>query len=187
MKQELIMKNYSKRSDILYSDFDTFTKLLESGGENIDAQFLTNRILKIFYGLDTKTARRLKQDQVDKLLEKITTVLALPETPFKNIITMGGIQYGFIPNFGDITSGELIDIEDCYERQDYVSLTAILYRPLIGNINKLGEYVIEDYNGYDDKFKNISLDVVEGYMSLFTKSFLTLNHCILLSINKMKN
>ena len=98
---------------------------------------------------------------------------------------MDGVQYGFIPNFGDITSGELIDIEDCYERQDFISLTAILYRPLIGGINKIGEYVIEDYNGYDSKFKNVSLDVVEGYMSLFTKSFLTLNHCILSSINKM--
>ena len=184
---DIVVKNYNERSDILYRDFDEFTKLLESGGDNIDAQFLTNRILKIFYGMDTKTSRKLKQDQIDKLLEKITTVLSLPETSFKNIITMDGIQYGFIPNFSNITSGELIDIEDCYGRGNYSELTSILYRPLVGKINKLGQYQIEEYKGYDDKFKNISLDVVEGYMSLFTKSFLTLNHSILSSINRMKD
>ena len=177
---ELNVKNYVSRADIKYRDYAEFITLLENGGE-IDEVFLSNRILKIFYGLDTKTVRALKQGQLDELLEKISTVIALPESQFKNIIDMGGVTYGFIPNFSEITAGESIDLDDCLERKDFYQLTSILYRPLKGTIDKFGRYEIEEYKGTNDKFKDVTLDIIEGYLRLFTKSFQTLNLATLLS------
>lgn len=177
---KLNLKNYISRADVKYKDFVAFTNLLENNDE-IDEIFLSNRILKIFYGLDIKTIRSLKQTQIDDLLERFSKVIEMPESPFRNVIIMNGIKYGFVPNFGEITAGELIDIEDCYARKDFYQLTSILYRPIVGKIDNLGRYTIEDYKGYNDKFKDITLDIIEGYMSLFTKSFQTLSLTILSS------
>ena len=38
-------------------------------------------------------------------------------------------------------------------------------------LNKLGEYNIEEYSGFNQKFKDVTLDVIEGYMSFFQKSY----------------
>lgn len=181
--KDIVVKNYVSKADIKYKDFLEFSKIIE-GGDEVDETFLSMRILKIFYGLDTKTIRALKQDQVEKLLSKVATVIQLPTSPFKNIIEMGGIKYGFIPNFSDITAGELIDIEDCNKRQDHYQLTSILYRPIKGDIDKFGRYEIEEYKAYNDLFKDVSLDIIEGYMSLFTKSFQTLSQPIHSSTNQ---
>ena len=134
------------------------------------------RILKVFYNIDLKDARKLKEAESTLLLEKINKVLGEPVSQFNNVIVMGGVQYGFIPNFQEITTGELIDLDATLADEDFISLTSILFRPIVGEINKLGQYRIEEYKGYDQKFKDVSLDIVEGYMTLFTKSYQHLNH-----------
>lgn len=174
--KELIVKDYQTKADIKYSDFEQLTKSLEGQNlEDIDPNFLTMRILKIFYNISPTEARKLKQEQVDLLVGKIGLILNQPKSELKTIIEMNGKQYGLIPKFVDITAGELIDLDELYREKNFIGLTSILYRPIIGNINKIGEYQIEEYTGYNDKFKNISLDIVEGYMSFFTKSYQILN------------
>jgi hypothetical protein len=164
-------KEYKSKSDVLYRDFVEFRRSIPENAEDIDLNFLSMRILKVFYGIDLKDARKLKEAESTVLLENINKALGEPVNEFKNIIVMGGVQYGFIPNFQEITTGELIDLDATLANEDFISLTSILFRPIVGEINKLGQYRIEPYNGYDDKFKDVSLDIVEGYMSLFTKSF----------------
>lgn len=176
----LNLRDYNSKADIKYKDFMEFSELLKSG-DDIDELFLSKRILKIFYGLDLKMIRLLKQQQINILLDKISKVMEM-EIKFKNIINYKGIQYGFIPNFSDITAGELIDIEDCYKNNDFISLTSILYRPIIGKIDNLGRYKIEEYKVYNDIFSEVTLDIIEGYISLFTKSFQLLSHDLNISI-----
>lgn len=165
---------YSTKSQIKYSQFMQLNDLVDN--EEIDELFLQNRILNIFFNLQPKDIRLIKQKDIDSLLANINYVINQPISEFSRLIEMDGVTYGFLPNFADITAGELIDIDDCQERNDIISLTSILYRPIIGKVNKLGEYQIEEYKGYTDNFKNVSLDVVEGYLSFFEQSFQILNH-----------
>lgn len=181
--KELNVKDYQSRSDIKYSDFLDFTQSLNGEDiEEIDPNFLTMRILKVFYNIGPKDARLLKQHQVEILVNKIATVMMLPKGEMKNIIEMNGVKYGLIPDFSDITVGELIDLDEMYKEKDFIKLTSILYRPIKGEINNIGEYNIEDYKGCDDKFKDVSLDIVEGYMDFFYKSYLILNPSTQLAI-----
>ncbi len=174
--KELIIKDYQTRADVKYSDFVKFIESIEGQDvDSIDPNFLTMRILKVFYDINPKDARNLKQAQLEMLINKITIVLAQPKSEMKNIIEMNGIKYGLIPNFADITAGELFDLDEMYREKDFIKLTSILYRPIVGEINNIGEYNIGEYEGYDDKFKEIGLDIVEGYMDFFLKSYQILN------------
>lgn len=175
MKQ-LVLRDYKTKADILFSDFETWANIQDemdmSNITEIEEQFLQNRLLKIFYGINPSDQRDLQQSQIEMLVNKILLLLTQPKSKFKNIITIGDETFGFIPNFEDITGGELIDMDNHLKDKNFVALTALLYRPLIGTINKKGEYRIEEYKGENiDKFKYVTLDVVEGYMELFTTSY----------------
>lgn len=174
--KEIILKDYQTRSDIKYSDFVSFIESVGGDVEAVETDFITMRILKVFYNLGPKDARLLKQSQVELLITKILNVLQQPKGEMKNIIEMNGIKYGLIPNFSEVTMGELIDLDELYREKDFIKLTSILYRPIIGEINGVGEYNIEEYDGYDDKFKDITLDIIEGYLGFFQKSFQILSH-----------
>lgn len=168
MKQ-LNVKNYLTKEDMRYTDYVEFVELCKGDLIDMDLQFLTNRTLKIFYDISPKDIRLLQFEQIDLLINKCNAVISLPESPFKNIILMGGKEYGFF-NMSEATAGELIDLDACMDAHDIVSLTSIVYRPIIGKVNSKGEYRIEPYSGYDQKFKDVSLSIVEGYLSFFLKS-----------------
>jgi len=185
MSTKLDLKDYKTKADMLFKDFDEFQSLIKEG-DNIDVKFLERRILKIFYGIDLKTMRKLSLHQIELLIAKINLVLTQPESKRLNIIQMDGIQYGFIPNFDDCTAGELIDMDDCLDNKDFISLTSIVYRPIIGNVNKKGEYKIAEYDGYNKLFERVNLEVVEGYMSFFWSSFHQLNQLMNSSMEEEK-
>lgn len=177
--KKLVVKDYKDKSDILFKDFQEFTKIQEEMGVDditeIDEQFLQNRLLKIFYDISPSDQRLLQQSQIELLVNKLLNVISQPKSQFKNIIMIGDKKYGFIPNFEKITSGELIDLDAYLKDSNFISIISVLYRPLIGDINKKGEYRIEEYKGDNSKeFEYLSLDIVEGCMELFTNCFQTL-------------
>lgn len=175
MKQ-LILKDYQSKADIVFSEFQEFTKIQDEMDMNniteLDEQFLQNRLLKIFYNINPSDQRDLQQSQIELLVNKLLTILQGPKSKFKNIVVISDEKFGFIPDFEKITAGELIDMDAYLKDKNFVALTALLYRPLIGEINKKGEYRVEDYKGENiEKFKFVTLDVIEGYMELFTTSY----------------
>lgn len=167
MKQ-IKLKEIKGLRDISFNALTEFQAFCEL--ENNTEDDYTFKSLELFYGLDYDTVRALTIEQVDMLTSKVAE--AFKETPeLQNLITMNGIQYGLIPKFEDITAGELIDLEDLRENGNLIELFSILYRPIIGEINKSGEYRIQPYSGYDDKFKNIDAFTANGCLGFFIKSF----------------
>ena len=171
------MKTINSKADLKYTEVAEYLSLVKEG-EDIDLQFLLNRMMKIFYGLNPSDVRQLSQKVVNDKINDINKALDTSKSEFSNIIEMGGVKYGFLPNFSEISAGELIDIEDLYKEDRITELMSILYRPIVGKINKLAQYEVESYKGYDNRFKDISYDIVEGAMALFMQSFLILNHLI---------
>lgn len=136
-----------------------FVKVLqakEAFGE--DESRLNNEILKIF-GLD-----KLKKQDSDKKMVEMTNYLH-KEVELVKTFTLNGIEFGFIPNLNNITTGEFIDLEH-YNLipENYHKIMSILYRPIINKYKDL--YEIEPYMGTDE-FEDLLL---ESDVSIFNSA-----------------
>jgi hypothetical protein len=93
----------------------------------------------------------------------------LNEQPkFQQKFTLNGVEYGFIPNLDDLTTGEFIDIES-YQKapNDLWKVMSVLYRPIIQQ-GQNGRYLIEPYAGtIRDEFKMMPTGVAMGAMVFF--------------------
>lgn len=173
MKIEIDVPYYKSKSDLYFRDYEKFLQVID---ENKTEDEIIFDILNIFYNITRKTAKKLQYKQIEFLVKKINDIINCEKSEFKPIITYNKKQYGFIPNFSDITYLELIHLEELYNKKDFIGLTSILYRPIKGRIKKNGEYEIDEYERPDSElFKNITYDVVEGYLELFTRASESLN------------
>lgn len=96
---------------------------------------------------DSDIIRRLPGGEITRIAEALLWTRELPtEGQFKPIITIDGVDYGFVPKLSDMSVGEWIDIEE-YSRDISLNLHkifAVLYRPLIVALNDKWRR-IEDY------------------------------------------
>ena len=132
--------------------------------ENKDKQ--VQLILKHFYNIDDYT--KLKYDDVEQKVTYISNILNVNHK-LQSIIKINHRNYGIVPDFQDITLGELYDLE-----QDITILEqmSILYRPIKKQKGK--KYKIEKYSGKLEKelFEN---NITVQQMISFTSFFLTLS------------
>ena len=138
----------------------------------------------MFYGIKRKDAKLLSLEQYELLIKKVSDTFN-DEIKLQNIIIMDGVQYGFVPKFDDITAGELIDLDNLLLEEKWIEIFSILYRPIIGDINRNGEYRIVEYTEYDDKFRDIDAYTAIAVKNFFYKSCQILNqHTLLSTLNK---
>lgn len=170
MKQ-LKLKDIKSMRDYSYNQFISFIEM-----SNIieDEKELSYKMLEIFFGIKKKDVKLLSIEQYEDLINRIALTFE-KELILQNIIILKGVEYGLIPNFEKITAGELIDLDTLLKEDKWIEIMSILYRPLIGNINDKGEYRIEQYDEYDDKFKDIDAYTLLSCKSFFVKSFQILN------------
>lgn len=175
--KEINLPDYKHKSDITYRDYKIFQdEMIKMKDVEEDSQKLIYIILKTFYSINMRTANELNASQVSLLVEKVNRAISEPVNEFKPIIKYQGKLYGFI-DFEKMSYGELVDIDNTYKRNDMISLMRILYRPIVGEINKLGQYTIEKYQAInDDRFDNISFDIVESIIDFFQRSYLILKN-----------
>lgn len=176
MKQ-IVVRDYQTKKDFTYKQWKEYA---ESGsGEDVDLNFLTQRMLKIFYNISLSDSRALKADQIDRLLSNVLIAINQPISPFTETILMNGVKYGFF-DFSKMTYGELVDLDALREDNDWCKIASVCYRKVIKE-NTLGEYEIESYKGYNDDFKDVPYYYIEGMQQLFMKSWNHLNQIILTS------
>lgn len=144
----------------------TYLKFQEemSKDENKDKQ--VQLILKHFYNIDDYT--KLKYDDVEQKVTYISNILN-DNHKLQPIIKINNINYGIVPDFQDVTLGELYDLEQNITILEQMS---ILYRPT--KKQKGDKYKIEKYSGKLEKelFEN---NITVQQMISFTSFFLTLS------------
>lgn len=127
---------------------EQYMKILAINKSKISTTEKGKQILKIF---DPKLS--LKKRDGDILLESISKILATDVTEFVRRFNYQGVEYGFIPNLDNITTGEFIDLSEYLRDSIHLDrIAAILYRPVTQSDGEL--YRIEDYEG-SDKYSNI--------------------------------
>ena len=119
-----------------------------------------------------KLVKQLGVKEVAVILEKLSE-LQKQDSYLKNIILLDGVEYGFHPNFDELTLGEYADIEMLFKddiNKNLPELMAILYRPVTKK-GKNGVYDIEAYDGNisirAEEFKQMKANMVQGALLFF--------------------
>ena len=140
--------------------------------------------LKIFIGLDDNQIKHISKKDYDSLIVDIDTALNKP-SEFQNRFKMNGIEFGFIPNFDNISSLEYEHLMDFGEAPETLhNLMAILFRPITKK-DKVGNYKIENYKASDKipvVMLGMPLNIVNGALVFFLNTSKELKNYILKSL-----
>tara|TARA_R110001606_G_scaffold140249_1_gene279004 strand:- start:987 stop:1631 length:645 start_codon:yes stop_codon:yes gene_type:complete len=94
-------------------------------------------------GLLTKAPIKMLREAYNQLNELTNTT---PNMELSRVIEIDGIEYGFIPDFDELSLGEFVDLDN-YLQDGFNNLDkvfAVLYRPIVKRDGI--KYTIEDYD-----------------------------------------
>jgi len=165
MKLEISIPTELK--EIKLSQYQAFLKIAK---DNEDSEFLHQKMVQTFCGIDLKEVAEIRYKEVIEITESLGKMFDVKSHRFINRFKMGGVEFGFIPNLDDMTFGEYTDLDTYINDWEQMhKAMAVLYRPIKNNgLN--GTYDIEKYNGsitYSDVMKHAPLDVVFGATVFF--------------------
>jgi len=152
-------------NDIKLAQYQKFLKVVE---ENEEGEFVQQKMVQLFCGIDLKDVASIRYKDVAEITANINNLFT-KENHFIQRFKMGGVEFGFIPNLDEMTTGEYMDLDSYITDWNTMhNAMAVLYRPIT---NKLGnKYQIEEYKGsvtYADVMRHAPLDVVLGAMVFF--------------------
>lgn len=145
-----------------------YQKFLSIAKDNEESEFLQQKMVQLFCGIDLKDVAQIRYKDVAEITANINNLFT-KENVFIQRFKMGGVEFGFIPNLDEMSTGEYMDLDTYITDWDTMhNAMAVLYRPIT---NKLGnKYQIEEYKGsvtYADVMRHAPLDVVLGAMVFF--------------------
>lgn len=163
MKLELNIPTHL--GEIKLAQYQRFLKIAES---NEDSEFLHQKMVQYFCGVDLKDIANIKHKDVKEITSSIAKMFEIKHQ-FIPRFKMGGVEFGFIPNLDEMTQGEYMDL-DTYitDWQEMHKAMAVLFRPIKNKVQD--KYSIEDYNGsitYSEVMRHAPLDVVLGAVVFF--------------------
>ena len=160
MKLEISIPTELK--EIKLAQYQAFLKIAK---DNEDEEFLNQKMVQTFCGIDLKDVAEIRFKDVLEITESLGKMFNVQSHKFINRFKLGGVEFGFIPELEDMSFGEYTDLDTYIGDWDNMhKAMAVLYRP----ITKKGlnnTYEIEKYNGsitYSDVMKHAPLDIVFG-------------------------
>lgn len=128
-----------------------------------DENTLYKKVIELIHG-DNTVSKKIGDKTIQKVIEMIN------EKPdFIQRFIHNGVEYGFIPNLDEITTGEFIDLDDYMkEGKQLHRIASILYRPVIKSAGKT--YQIEPYEGtqkYSTIMNDVNYKVILGALVFF--------------------
>lgn len=133
----------------------------------------TEEITKAFksiYNASDETMKKISASEVYAYIGNITKLINDDKCELITKMKWNGITYGFIPSFGEITTGELIDLDTLLKDFKWTEIASILYRPIISE-SKNGTYLIEEYKSASTVFEDCSVRFFIGFINFFYKSY----------------
>jgi hypothetical protein len=144
-------------TEIPLKHYQEFLKMRDNSN---DEEFVAQKMIEIFCGIQLKDVVRMKLTSVNDLVVHFNKIFS--EKPkFKQRFKIGEIEFGFIPNLENISFGEYVDLDNYLAKwDDFHKAMAVMYRPIT---RKHGDkYEIAEYTGaaeFCDLMKFAPLDV----------------------------
>ena len=178
MKESIKIQLPEDNSDITLEQSQKYLNI--AGRENLSDLDKTKRVVKMFTGLKTKEVDAMDLSDYEGIVNQISLALNT-EVDFTHTFTLGGVEFGFIPNLDEMTTGEYIDLTAAGVSSDTLhKVMGILFRPIIKK-DGLGHYEIERYTANkknDDLMKQAPMNIVSGMLVFFYHLSNELQKCI---------
>jgi hypothetical protein len=175
-------------SNLSEISLDRYQKYMLTLNNSDDKEFVFQKMIEIFCGLELKEVVKMKASTVIELVQHFNKIFN-EKTKFKHRFKLNGVEFGFIPDLDEISWGEYIDIEaNIGDFQNIHKALAVMYRPIVKDVK--GKYEIEPYKGdlsYSEVLKYAPLDVVLPASVFFWTLGIELIGSTLSSLEKMKN
>ena len=143
--------------------------VLNAKREDLNELSFIKRYIAIFTELKYRDLDNISMSDFDGIHAQITEALDT-EVPFENRFVLNQVEYGFVPNLDEITTGEYIDLSTYGNSMETLHKTmAVLFRPITKDM-AFGSYEIEPYNGTKDRaevMKQAPMNIVLGMLVFF--------------------
>ena len=97
----------TKLNEIKLSQYQAFLKVAK---DNQDTEFLHQKMVQIFCGIDLKDIALIKYKDVNDITASLNEMFN-QEHKLIQRFKLGGKEFGFIPNLEDMTFGEYTDLD----------------------------------------------------------------------------
>ena len=140
-------------------------------------------------GLLTKAPIKMLREAYNQLEELTST---MPNNELSRVIEIDGIEYGYIPDFDELSLGEFVDLDNYLQNSwnNLYKIFAVLYRPVIkrdGERYTIEEYSVKDINKRRELFKKrLSMDTIYGGLVFFYHIGMTAIESMLSSLEEEK-
>jgi hypothetical protein len=145
-----------------------YQSFLSIAKDNPEGEFLQQKMVQLFCGIDLKDVAQIRYSDVNEITNNLGVMFS-KEHKLIQRFTLGGVEFGFIPNLEEISFGEYTDLDTYIGDWDNMhKAMAVLFRPIKQKFKHT--YSIEEYNGsitYSDVMKHAPLDVVLGATVFF--------------------
>lgn len=126
--------------EITLSQYQKFLKTQE--GSN-DDEFIAQKMVQIFCGIDFKDIVKMKLTDLNELILHFKSLFE-QKPKFQPTFKIGSQEFGFITKLEDITFGEYVDLENNLQKwETYHKAMAVMYRPV--KFKFKDKYEIIDY------------------------------------------
>jgi hypothetical protein len=141
---------------------------LESYKDNEEAQ--TASLFWHLCGIPADKTRLLPKKDYTHIKGKLDSIPTPNSLELQRLVTIGGVEYGFEPNLGEIAYGAYADLTQ-YESagidKNWGKIMSILYRPVTKKVGDM--YSIQTYTGVADDtiWLDATMDIHYGAMFFF--------------------
>jgi len=158
-------------ADVTVGTYIKLAKANDPPKEGMDAVRLG---IEILCGLPKPMVQRIAFADVARIARIMVKLMEPPKTeefPLVPRFTLGNVEYGFIPDWSELSLGEFVDLEEYCKGDVWESLPdvlSVMYRPVVSSMGPL--YEIQPYKpspGQRDKMLECPMNVALGAMVFF--------------------
>lgn len=130
----------STLDEITIKQYKDFVKSQENSK---DDEFIAMKMVSIFCNIELSEVSKITYASIIEIVQHLNSLFA-EKHEFKRTFEIGGVEFGFIPDFENISFGEYIDLEANLTSIDTMNKAmAVMYRPIKRKIKD--KYEIEKY------------------------------------------
>lgn len=107
-----------------------YQKFLKVQQNSDDQEFIAQKMIEIFCGIELKDVAKIKYNDMNNLVEHFNKIFSAKPV-FYQRFKLKDMEFGFIPNLEEISWGEYIDLEHHMNSwEDFHKAMAVMYRPI---------------------------------------------------------
>jgi hypothetical protein len=156
MKLELIIPESLNEVPLMH-----YQQFVDDVKGSEDEDYIGQKLVERFCGIQLKDIVTIKQKDILNLTNHFNELFK-KKNEFKTRFKIQGVEFGFITDLENITSGEYIDLEKYLQDvQTLHKAMAVMYRPIVKEVKD--KYEIEPYQSalnYSEVMRYAPLDIV---------------------------